>query len=384
MGMKRLSRGLTSLIADCSRIVAANLGGERIYRKAALARQPLGFRYWLERREHQKLSIGASSEVISARLKVRPEASRNYRNKGKRRFTDGLRYRLLSRRYAARYHNSAALSVENRFFNNFCNLAFACLSRNLYKHFIGSIQKKVVANGVAPFIIRERDRARHLEKLWVLHDSPATFNILANVGRHSFKLPLRKKDCIVEPGKPEGGRVVEKCGNRKRGVCLGTCDFEASYNFAERRFKMFMYPDNAMKMLRHHYALARLDLGKNRAEISPGFGDFFAERRENHFSIGDFAENRAALFNCERNHVNPRLAIIPTREANPGFKMTILIAAIVHGGHYSKKRRSAHGVRPARPGVRLARHGARGAPGKTRGAPGRTEVGPSALRALII
>jgi hypothetical protein len=57
--------------------------------------------------------------------------------------------------------------------------------------------------------------------------------------------------------------------------------------------------------------------------------------------------------------------------------MTIFIAAIVHGGHYSKKRRPAHGVR-------LARRGARGAPGKTRGAPGRTEVGPSALRALII
>jgi hypothetical protein len=64
--------------------------------------------------------------------------------------------------------------------------------------------------------------------------------------------------------------------------------------------------------------------------------------------------------------------------------MTIFIAAIVHGGHYSKKRRSAHGVRLAEPGVRLAGRGARCAPGKTRGAPGRTEVGPSALRALII
>jgi hypothetical protein len=50
--------------------------------------------------------------------------------------------------------------------------------------------------------------------------------------------------------------------------------------------------------------------------------------------------------------------------------MTIFIAAIVHGGHYSKKKRSAHGVRPARPGVRLAGCGARCAPGETWGAPG--------------
>ena len=364
--MKSLSRGLTSLIADCSRIVAANLGGERIYRKAALARQPLGFCYWLKGRKHQEFSIGASSEVISARLKVRPEASRNYRNKGKRRFTDGLRYRLLSRRYAARYHNSAALSVENRFFNNFCNLAFACFSRNLYKHFIGSIQKKVVANGVAPFIIRERDRARHLEKLWVLHDSPATFNILANVGRHSFKLTFRKEDCIVKPREPECRRAVEKRGVFKRGVCFGAGDLKTSYNFAERRFKMLLNPDDAVDMLRHYHALARLDFREERGDVSPGFGDSFAKLRGNHFAVDDFTENRASLFNRKRNHINPRSAIIPAREANSRFKMTIFIATVNHRLIIAKKGESAQGggKRTAQR-LRLAVPGAEAAPGET-------------------
>ena len=352
--MKSLSRGLTSLIADCSRIVAANLGGERVYRKAALAREALGFRDWLKRREHQQLSVGAGSEVFPARLEIWPEATRNYCNKRERRFTHGLRDRLLSRRYATRYHNSAALAVENRFFSNCRNFAFSRSSRNLDKHFIGSIQKKVVANGVAPLIIREYDRARHLEKLWVLHDSPASFNILADVGRHSFKLTFRKENRIVEPRKPEGGRAVEKCRCIKRSVCLGAGNFEASYNFAERRLKALVYPDNAMKMIRHHDVLARLDLGENRAEIPPSFGNLEAKGRKNHFAAGDSAENRPPLFHRKRNHINPGLAIIPTREANSGFKVTIFITAIVHGGHYSKKRRTAHWVRLAEPGARQA------------------------------
>ena len=328
--MKSLSRGLTSLIADCSRIVVANLGGERIYRKAALARQPLGFCYWLKGRKHQEFSIGASSEVISARLKVRPEASRNYRNKGKRRFTDGLRYRLLSRRYAARYHNSAALSVENRFFNNFCNLAFACFSRNLYKHFIGSIQKKVVANGVAPFIIRERDRARHLEKLWVLHDSPATFNILANVGRHSFKLTFRKEDCIVKPREPECRRAVEKRGVFKRGVCFGAGDLKTSYNFAERRFKTLMNPDDAVEVLGHYGVLAGLDFREDLADLFPGRGNGDSEGRGNELAVFNIAENGAATLHDQGDHVKPGSAIIPTGQAYAGFEVAVFVAFAIH------------------------------------------------------
>lgn len=328
---------LGAAVADCRRIVAANLGGERIYREAALARKPLGFCYWLKGREHQEFSISAGSEVISARLEIRPEASRNYRDKRKRRFAYGLRDCLLARRNTTRYRNSAALSVENSLFNYRRDFAFASSSRNLDKHFVGRIQKKVISYGITPFIIRERDRARHFEKLGVLHDSPTSFNIIVNVGRHSFKLTFRKEDCIVKSREPESRRFVKERRLFKRGVSLSTSDFKTTNDFAERRFKALMNPDNAVEMLGHYYALARLDLWEVRADISPSFGDFRAKLRGNHFTVDDFTENWATLFDRKRNHINPRLAIIPIWETNSRFKMTVFIAAVVHGSIIAKK-----------------------------------------------
>lgn len=365
---------LGAAVADCRRIVAANLGGERIYREAALARKPLGFCYRLKGREHQEFSISAGSEVISARFKIRTEASRNYRDKRERRFAYGLRDRLLTRRNAARYRNSAALSVENRFFNNCRDFAFARSSRNLDKHFVGRIQKKVISYGITPFIIRERDRARHFEKFGVLHDSPTSFNIIVNVGRHYFKLTFGKENCIVKPREPESRRFVKERRLFKRGVSLSTSDFKTTNDFAERGIKALMNPDNAVEMLRHYYALARLDFREERADISPSFGDFRAKLRGNHFTVDDFTENGAALFNRKRNHINPWLAIIPAREANSRFKMTVFIAAVVHGSIIAKKGRLAQRLRQAGPGAGSRRSGSAW----------RDPVQPSAVSALKI
>jgi hypothetical protein len=96
-------------------------------------------------------------------------------------------------------------------------------------------------------------------------------------------------------------------------------------------------------MLRHYYALARLDFREERADVSPGFGDSFAKLRGNHFTVDDFTENRAALFNRKRNHINPRLAIIPAWESNSRFKMTVLIAEVIHRSIISKKGIGAQG-----------------------------------------
>ena len=177
-----------------------------------------------------------------------------------------------------------------------------------------------------------------------------------NVGCHSFKLTFRKEDCIVKSREPECRRAVEKRWVFKRGVCFGAGDLKTSYNFAERRFKTLMNPDDAVDMLRHYYALARLDFREERADVSPDFGDSFAKPRGNHFTVDDFTENRAALFNRQRNHINPRSAIIPSREANSRFKMTVFIAAVNHRSIIAKKGESAQGGEE---------NGAEAAPGRT-------------------
>ena len=99
-----------------------------------------------------------------------------------------------------------------------------------------------------------------------------------------------------------------------------------------------MHPDNAVEMLRHYRTLAGLDLGEYKIEISPSLSDFGAKGREIHFAAGDFAENRATLFNRKGNHINPRLAIIPPWQADAGSQMTIFIAAVNHEDYYSIKR----------------------------------------------
>ena len=370
---------LGAAVADCRRIVAANLGGERIYREAALARKRFFFSNRHKWRKHQEFSVGTSGEVISARLEIRPEASRNYRDKRKRRFAYGLRDSLLTWRNAARYGNSAALSMENSLFNYRRDFAFASSSRNLDKHFVGRIQKEVISDSIALFIVRQCNRARHFKELGILHDRPASFDILANVGRHSLKLTFRKENCIVKPREPKGWRAVNERRLFKRGISLSTSDFKTTNDFAERRFKALMNPDNAMEMLRHYYAFARLDFWEERADISPSFGDFRAKLRGNHFTVNDFTENGAALLNSKRNHINPWLAIIPAREANSRFKMTVFIAAVVHGSIIAKKGRLAQRLRQAGPGA--GEIGARGAHSGT-GLAG--QVQPSAVSALKI
>ncbi len=338
MMKKSLSSWFRAEVADRFGINAANFSSKRIYREAAFARKGLFLRNRRKGREHQELPVGAGCEVITLRFEIGPEAARNYRNKRQRRFAHGLGDGLLARRDASGYRNSTALSVKKSFFNNCRDFALARSSRNLDKHFIGRVQEKVISYGITPFIIRERDRARYFEKFGILHDSPASFDILMNVGCLSFKLTFRKENRVVKAGEPEGRRTIKEYRSFKCGIGLGACDFEAADDFSERRIKALVNPDNPMEMFGHYRIFARLNFGEDGAEISPSFGNFFTERREGHFTVNDFAENGAAFFNRKRNHINPWLAIIPTREANSRFKMTIFIAAAFHGDYYSKKK----------------------------------------------
>ena len=345
--MRSWSR-LATAIADGCRVFAADFGGDGVYGKATFAGEAFGFGYLRKGREHQELSGCAGFEVISARFEIRAKASRYYRNKRQARFSHRFRDSLFSRRNAPGNDNAAAFGMKDGGFGFRRDIAFTSTARDLNKHFAGCFQKKMVADRIASLSAVEIDTARHPEQVGVFHYLPAAFGVLENIGGHSFELTLRKKDRIVETGKPEGRRAIKEIWLIERGVCFSASDLEASDHFAERRGEGLFYPDYAMEMFGHDRPLARLNLWEYAAEVFPCGGHFVAKRRILHFAVFDFAKYGAAMFDGERDHVDPRLAIIPARQANAGFKVTVFVALFNHWQYYSKK------------------SGAEAAPGKTR------------------
>ena len=340
-------------------VFAADFGCDCVDGKAMLAGEALGFGYLRKGREHQELSGCAGFEVISARFEIRPKASRDYRNKRQARFSHRFRDSLFSRRNAPRNDNAAAFGVKDGGFNFRRDIAFACSARDLNKHFIWCFQKKMIADGIATLSTFKDNAACHFEQVGVLHCLPATFGIFKNIGGHPLELAFGKEDCIIEARKPESWIAIEKIWIFKRGIGFCTGDFEASYHFAEWGRKGLFYPDYAMEMFWHNRPLARLGFGEYVTEIFPRSGNLIAERRVAHLAIFDFAEYGAAMFYSERDHVNPRLAIIPARQANAGFKVTVFVALFNHWQYYSKKSGAGAGNRRRGCAWRGNRHGGR-------------------------
>ena len=346
--------GLTAAIADGCRVFAADFGGDGVYGKATFAGEALGLGYLRKGREHQKFAGCAGFEVISARFEIRAKAPRYYRNKRQARFSHRFRDGLFSRRNASGNDNAAAFGMKDGSFDFRRDIAFAGTARDLNEHLAGRLQKKVVADRIAAFFVVEIDAVRYLEQVGVFHYLPAAFGVLEDIGGHSFELTLRKKNRIVETGKPEGRRAIEEIWLFERGVGFCASDLEASDHFAKRRGERLFYPDYAMEMFGHDRPLARLNLGEYIAEVFPRGSHFVAKRRILHFAVFYFAKYGAAMFDSERDHIDPRLAIIPARQANAGFKVAVFVAFFRHWLYYSKKSSAE-----AAPGETQDRHGGR-------------------------
>ena len=356
--MRNLSR-LAAAIEDGRGIFAADFGCDCVDGKATLAGEVLGFGDGRKGREHQELSGCAGFEVISTWFEVWPKASRYYRNKRQARFSHRFRDSLFSRRNAPGNDNAAAFGVKDGGFGFRRDIAFTSTARDLNKHFAGCFQKEMIADGIATLSTFKDNAACHFEQVGVLHCLPATFGIFKNIGGHPLELALGKEDCIIEAWEPESWRAVEKIWILKRGIGFCAGDFEASYHFAERRRKGLFYPDYAMEMFWHNRPLARLNLWEYAAEVFPCGGHFVAKRRILHFAVFDFAEYGAAMFYSERDHVNPRLAIIPARQADAGFNVAVFVTFFNHWRYYSKKSGAGAGNRRRGCAWRGNRHGGR-------------------------
>ena len=341
--------GLATAIADGRGGFAADRGGDRIDAETAFAGQAVVLADLREGREHQQLARRAGVKVGPAGLEVGAEAARHDHDERLAGLAHGAGDRLFARRDAARDDDTAACAEEQGLVDLVFNVDWAGAARDLNEHLVGRFEQKGVADGVDCFAERvlcvvwrrgcarqdvgcarqdigEADRARDLEEIGVLHDGPATRGISPHIANHGTKLAFAEEDRIVEAGEPEGCRAVDLKGRDKGEIGLGAGDLETADDFAQRRSEPLVYADDAVEMLGHGGEWAGSDIGEHMAKVLPSAGNRFAQRRGGESPSTDFAQNRPTAFHDERDHVEPRLAIIPARQPDAGLEMPVLVA----------------------------------------------------------
>ena len=386
--------GFAAAIVDGGGVVAAEGGGNGVDAKATLAGEFLVFGNLRKGREHQQFAGDAGVEVGPAGLEVGAETPRHDCDERELRLANGAGHGLLARRNAARDDDATATGEKERFGDLRVDFGLRGAARDLNEKLVGQFSEKSVADGVAGWgksgegrraerawqdprvrawqnpsgrcwqnpsgrawrapgglgrALAERtqrpevDRSRDLEEIGVLHDGPATLGVAQDIAGHALELAFAEENRIVEPRKPEGRRAVDDMGRGQGEIGFRAGDLEASNDFAERRSEGLVNPDDAVEMLGHDRVLAGLDFREDRAEVLPRFSHRAAECRGLKTTVANLAQNRSTAFYRERDHVEPRLAVIPTRQTDAGLEVAVLVALAKVGG--------VHGLRGSWPAV---------------------------------
>lgn len=345
--------GLAAAIADCRGGFAADCGGDGIDAETAFAGEPVAFADLRKGREHQQPARRTGVKVGAAGLEVGAKAAWHDHDERMVGFAHGAGDRLFARRDAARDDDTAACAEEQRLVDFVFNVDGAGAARDLNEHLVGRFEKKGIADGVDGFAQRaprvvcrakrtpcavswrrdcarqdfgEGDCATDLEKVGVLHNGPATRGIALHIANHGAKLALSEENGIIEAGKPKGCRAIDLERHGKGEIGLGAGDLETSDDLTQRRIEPFTHTDDAVEMLGHDGEWTGFDFVEHVAEVLPSAGDRFAQGRGHEGPVSNLAQNRPAPFHDERDHVEPRLAVIPARQPNAGLEMPVLVA----------------------------------------------------------
>ena len=335
--------GLAAAIADCRGGFAADCGGDGIDAETAFAGEPVAFSDLRKGREHQQPARRTGVKIGTAGLEVGAKAAWHDHDERMVGFAHGAGDRLFARRDAARDDDTAACAEEQRLVDFVFNVDGAGAARDLNEHLVGRFEKKGIADGVdrrakrTPCAVSwrrdcarqnfgEGDCATDLEKAGVLHNGPATRGIALHIANHGAKLALSEENGIIETGKPKGCRAIDLERRGKGEIGLGAGDLETSDDLTQRRIEPFTHTDDAVEMLGHDGEWTGFDFGEHVAEVLPSAGDRFAQGRGHEGPVSNLAQNRPAPFHDERDHVEPRLAVIPARQPNAGLEMPVLVA----------------------------------------------------------
>ena len=147
-----------------------------------------------------------------------------------------------------------------------------------------------------------------------------------HIANHGAKLALSEENGIIEAGKPKGCRAIDLERHGKGEIGLGAGDLETSDDLTQRRIEPFTHTDDAVEMLGHDGEWTGFDFVEHVAEVLPSAGDRFAQGRGHEGPVSNLAQNRPAPFHDERDHVEPGLTVIPSRQPNAGLEMPVLVA----------------------------------------------------------
>lgn len=177
------------------------------------------------------------------------------------------------------------------------------------------------------------ERVEAGEEVGVAANDREPLGVGSNVVDKNLKLPAPKENSVVvalgeEPGQGVGAMYGANAGPSPIG--LGTADLEAPDDLAEVTGHALANEEQPVEVVGHDGAFDERDLGVESRDLPPAVGDSPAQLVQFDALADQFAENRPAALDFERNHVDAALVVV-VAEAAALHRMGFGLGLHTHG-----------------------------------------------------
>ena len=278
--------------------------------------------------EHEQLAVGAGVEVMAGRLELRGEAVFKKDDQGKAVRQGGAGDFLFAGADAGRDENRAALGLVEQGLALGGDFIGGEPPRALDLQAVGLIEQEGVAvSRVGSTLDFKRVEAG--EEVGVVANDREPLGVGSNVVDENLKLAAAKENSVVvalgeELGQGVGaiygsdtgrGTRARLAAGQERSIGLGTADLEAPDDLAEVAGHTLANEEKPVEVVGHDSAFDERDLGVEAWDLPPAVGDGPAQLAQLDALADQFAENRPAALDFERNHVDAALVVVVAEAA---------------------------------------------------------------------
>lgn len=304
---------------------AADFLGHGVEREALGAGDGVLFEVMGPGGEHKQLAVGAGVEVMARGLELLGEAVFKDNDQGKTVRKGGAGDFLFAGADAGRDENRAALGLVEQGLALDGDFIGGEPPRALDLQTVGLVEQKGVAvSGVGSALDFERVEAG--EEVGVAANDREPLGVGSNVVDENLKLAAAKENSVVvalgeELGVGYGAMYGASTGPGAStglgpiGLGLGAADLEAPDDLAEVAGHALANEEKPVEVVGHDGAFDERDLGVEARDMPPAVGDGPAQFAQFDALADQFAENRPAALDFERNHVNAALVVVVVEAA---------------------------------------------------------------------
>lgn len=265
--------------------------------------------------EHEQLAVGAGVEVTAGGLELRGEAvfKENYQGKSVRK--GGAGDFLFAGADAGRDENRAALGLVEQGLALRGDFIGGESSRALDLQAVGLVEQEGVAVGRVGSAL-DLERVEAGEEVGVAANDREPLGVGSNVVDEDLKLAAAKENSVVVAlGEKIWGGAMYGASTGLGPIGLGTADLEAPDDLAEVAGHALANEEKPVEVVGHDGAFDEQDLGVEARDLPPAVGDGPAQLAQLDALADQFAENRPAALDFERNHVDAALVVVVAEAA---------------------------------------------------------------------